>query len=220
MYVIKGRKKRLIKRRPDGHRYSKTSFVAARRLSKFNEGKEYAVGCKNVGDSVNFKRTALKVGDIRNAVVKVVEDWGCLVLVDGVLARLSGTDLSHEFVADSRSYVAVGDTVQVVVKSVRMVAGKQRISVSAKDLVPDPWYDEVRRYVPGQRYEAIVSGFHNGEKGESAVFVKLGPSVEALANLPVFGVRVGDWVVVKFVKANYERRRVKVRVMYKVELRE
>jgi len=98
---------------------------------------------------------------------------GFIVEIDGVEAFLPLWEISHGWVEEVSDLIQPGDRFDVKVKSVDPEG--ERLVVSVKDLIPDPWPDAARRYVKGGYYRGIVTGVVN-----YGVFVELEPGVSAL----------------------------------------
>jgi small subunit ribosomal protein S1 len=98
---------------------------------------------------------------------------GFIVEIDGVEAFLPLWEISHGWVDEASDLIQPGDKFDVKIKSID--PEEERLVVSIKDLIPDPWPDAATRYQPGGYYRGVVTGVVR-----YGVFVELEPGVSAL----------------------------------------
>jgi small subunit ribosomal protein S1 len=98
---------------------------------------------------------------------------GFIVEIDGVEALLPLWEISHGWVDEVSDLIQPGDKFDVKIKSID--PEEERLVVSVKDLIPDPWPGAATRYRPGGYYRGIVTGVVR-----YGVFVELEPGVSAL----------------------------------------
>lgn len=91
--------------------------------------------------------STLKVGEIRKGRVKRVVDYGAFVDLGGIDGLVHISDLSWNHVKHTSDIVTVGQEVDVLVKN--FDPETKRISLSIKDTVPDPWFDNIEKYHVG-----------------------------------------------------------------------
>lgn len=114
---------------------------------------------------------------------------GFIVEVDGVEAYLPLWEISHGWVDEVSGLIQPGDKFDVKIKSVD--PEEERLVVSVKDLIPDPWPDAAKRYARGGYYRGVVTGVVN-----YGVFVELEPGVSALCRHMRGIPKKGDMVLV------------------------
>jgi len=132
--------------------------------------------------------------------------------IGGIEVRLTEQDLSYEWIDDLRDKYSLGQEIMVRVKEVDKKA--KRLVVSHKDLLPNPWPDCARRFLPHNDYIGIVSG-----RAEYGVFINLEPGVDCLSAQPshdVGGVKKGDRVLVRIYDVSIKNKRIAAKVMKKI----
>lgn len=117
---------------------------------------------------------ALEPGASLTGRVASLTDFGAFVELGGGLQGLVHvSEISRQRIEKPSEVLNVGDEVEV--KVLRMEKGGKRISLSIRQLQPDPWADIQKRFAPG----AIVDG--KVQKAESfGAFVELEPGLTGL----------------------------------------
>lgn len=136
-----------------------------------------------VKDDMQALLTKLKVGDEVEGVITGVIDFGAFVNVDGVEGLIHISEISWERVEDPRKYVKVGDKVNAKIIAI----DKDRLSLSLKQMLEDPWLNEAKALKKG----AVVSGKVTRITPFGA-FVQLSPSVEALVHVSEMSANEGQ----------------------------
>lgn len=131
-----------------------------------------------VKDGLAKRFESLKIGDTVNGVVTGVVDYGAFVNVDGIEGLIHISEISWERVSNPADYVKVGDTVEAKIISI----DKDRLSLSIKQLTPDPWLDEVEKFKAGDVVEGTVTRIT-----PFGAFVQISPAVEALVHVSELG---------------------------------
>lgn len=98
---------------------------------------------------------------------------GFIAEIDGVEAFLPAWELSHGWVEEVVDLIQPGDRFDVKVKEIN--PEDERLVVSVKDLIPNPWPDAARRYQVNGYYSGTVTGVVR-----YGIFVELEPGVNAL----------------------------------------
>jgi len=127
-----------------------------------------------VKDDMQVRFSELKVGDVVEGVITGVIDFGAFVNVEGIEGLIHISEISWERVEDPRKYVKTGDTVKAKIISI----DKDRLSLSLKQTIEDPWLDEVKAFKKGDTVEGKVTRIT-----PFGAFVQLSPSVEALVHV-------------------------------------
>jgi small subunit ribosomal protein S1 len=112
--------------------------------------------------------------------VTSLQDYGAFVDIGGIEGLLPISEIGWSRVKDVREVLTVGQQVQVVVKNIDRE--KERISLSLKDTMPDPWEQVGRMYPEGS--------FHTGSVARLApfgAFVTLSDGVEGLIHISRLG---------------------------------
>ena len=127
-----------------------------------------------VRDDMQSRLASLKVGDVVEGVVTGVIDFGAFVNVDGIEGLVHISEISWERVEDPRKYVKVGDSVKAKIIAI----DKDRLSLSIKQMVEDPWLSEVKQFKKGDIVEGKITRIT-----PFGAFVQLSASVEALVHV-------------------------------------
>lgn len=127
-----------------------------------------------VKDDMQARFSELKVGDQVEGVVTGVIDFGAFVNVDGIEGLIHISEISWERVEDPREYVKNGQ----IVKAKIIAIDKDRLSLSLKQMVEDPWLQEVKAFKKGTIVEGKVTRIT-----PFGAFVQLSSSVEALVHV-------------------------------------
>jgi small subunit ribosomal protein S1 len=154
-----------------------------------------------------------------------VQPFGVFVDLGGIEGLVHVSELSHGRLQNPADHFTQNQTVRVrVLKMEKLGESNERISLSLKALLPDPW-------------ESEVSGFHEGSIAKGRVvglvnfgaFVELAPGLDGLIHLtelshkrirhPGEVVSVGDEVEVQVMEVDASRRRISLslRRLEKVE---
>ena len=120
----------------------------------------------------------LKIGDIVKGVVTGVVDFGVFVNVDGIEGLVHISEISWERVNNPSDYVKVGDQIEAKIIAI----DKERLSLSMKQLVEDPWISEVAGLKKGSKVEGTVTRIT-----PFGAFVQISPAVEALVHVSELG---------------------------------
>lgn len=158
---------------------------------------EYSEGGKNIVVSsrvlleeekeaqiVSLKET-IKLGDIVKCRVISLEKFGAFVDLKGIQALLPISEISRTRVDKISDYLKVGDEIEA--KIINLEWDRERISVSLKQLIKDPWDEAVTKYREDSKHSGIVSRIAN-----FGVFVELEPGIEGLIHESDFKSQVRD----------------------------
>ena len=155
-----------------------------------------------------LRQEAKEKGPKRTGVVRWVTPDGAYVDIGGVTAFLPGKEMAYGKVDDARQCgVQIGDNLDVRVYSVDRA--RERVLVTLKPFLPDPWASAALKYVKGGLYQGTVSRSLEGR----AVLVSLEPGVEVFVPvLPLEPLPLGAKVLVRVIGVDSVRRRVSGRV--------
>lgn len=118
----------------------------------------------------------LKAGQVRSGVVCSLVNFGAFVDLGGIDGLIHISELDHQRVTHPGDVVQVGDQVEVLVLNVDRK--RERVGLSRKRLLPDPWEEVTDRLRPGQVVEGTVTGI-----AKFGAFVELGEGVEGLVHV-------------------------------------
>lgn len=157
--------------------------------------------------------TELQVGEEREGTVVSLENFGAFVDIGGAEGLVHLTEISWEHVTHPRQALRVGE--DVFVKVISIDADNNRIGLSIKSLLPDPW-DEIAAVYP---VGALVRG-QITKLARFGAFAKIlgSPSVEGLIHIsemsenrvehPRDVVKRGDDLTLRVVKVDIKERRL------------
>ena len=131
-----------------------------------------------IKDGLAERFEKLKVGDTVTGVATGVVDFGVFVNVEGIEGLVHISEISWERVNNPSDYVKVGQNIDAKIISI----DKDRLSLSMKQLIKDPWLDEVEKLTPGTEVEGTVTRIT-----PFGAFVQLSPAVEALVHISELG---------------------------------
>ncbi|MCL2103113.1 MAG: 30S ribosomal protein S1, partial [Syntrophorhabdaceae bacterium] len=124
---------------------------------------------KNILDNVNE-------GDIIEARVKNITDYGVFMDLGGIDGLMHVTDMSYGKVGHPGDLCKVGDSLNV--KVIRFDRERGRISLGLKQTREDPWADLESRFTPGMRVSGKVTN-----TTKYGAFVELEEGVEGLLHI-------------------------------------
>jgi len=150
----------------------------------------------------------LESGQVRSGRLSQITNFGLFVNLGGLDGLVHVSELSWGRIENPADVYRVGQRVKVKVLNVDR--DRQRIALSIKALIPDPWETATERYVVGQLAEGKVS-----QMADFGIFVELEPGVEGLLhNSELLAAEqrteltVGTEVLVKVIRIESDRRRI------------
>ncbi|MFP3896913.1 MAG: 30S ribosomal protein S1 [Anaerolineales bacterium] len=151
----------------------------------------------------------LEEGQVRTGVVRNLVDFGAFVDLGGVDGLIHISELAHRHVTDPAEELSLGEEVEVYVLSVDKE--RERIALSRKQLLPDPWDSVVEEVEEGDIIQGTVTsivGFgafvriHEGFEG--LVHVSEMPYGEASLST----LEEGTEVTVRVLDINHEKQQI------------
>ena len=118
----------------------------------------------------------LKEGDVVTGRVSGVRDFGIFIDLGGADGLVHISQLTWGRIDHPRQVVAVGDEIEVMV--LKLDVDKQRISLSRKKMLENPWKSVKERYHEGQLVEGKITRLV-----EYGAFAEIEPGVEGLLHL-------------------------------------
>lgn len=153
----------------------------------------------------------LKEGDVVSGTVTGLRDFGAFVNLGGADGLIHVSELAWHRVDHPRDVLRVGDVIDVYVLSLDREAN--RIALSRKRLLPDPWEAASEKYHEGQLVEGTVTNVV-----DFGAFVALDDGLEGLLHLSEMGdgslkepysyVKKGDRLSLRISHLEPEKRRV------------
>ena len=162
----------------------------------------------------------LKPGERRRGRVSSVVNFGVFVDLGGMDGLVHVSELSWKHVDHPSSVVSVGDEIEVEILDVDL--DKERISLSLKATLSDPWREFARTHQVGELvYGRITKLVPFG------AFVQVGEGIEGLVHisemavhhvdLPEQVVSVGEELWVKIIDIDLQRRRISLSIKQAAE---
>jgi len=122
----------------------------------------------------------LMEGDVVTGTVTGLRDFGAFVNLGGADGLIHVSELAWHRVDHPRDVLKIGDEIEVYVLS--LDRDTNRIALSRKRLLPDPWSDAMNRYHEGQLVEGMVTNVV-----DFGAFIALDDGLEGLLHLSEMG---------------------------------
>jgi small subunit ribosomal protein S1 len=106
-------------------------------------------------EKIKALKETLQKGMTVQGVVKSVLAFGAFVDIGGVQALLPVSEMSWGRVEDPKSLYAPGTTIEAII--INLDWENNRITLSFKDTLPDPWNDVIAKYREGSIHKGKVS---------------------------------------------------------------
>jgi len=129
---------------------------------------------------------SLQEGAVVKGVVRRLTSFGAFVDIGGIDGLLHISEISYHRVNHPSEALNVGDVIEV--KIIRVDQENEKISLSLKQVLPDPWENAATKYPVGSLVQAKVVRLV-----PFGAFVELEPGVEGLVHISHFA----DWHVAR-----------------------
>ncbi len=106
-------------------------------------------------EKIKELKGSLQKGMLVHGVVKAVRDFGAFVDIGGIQALLPVSEMAWGRVEDAKALYFPGDKIEA--KIINLDWENERITLSFKDTLPDPWNDIVNKYPEGSIHKGRVS---------------------------------------------------------------
>ena len=120
------------------------------------------------------KLSKLKIGQVVTGTITGVVDFGVFVKFGELEGLVHISELAWQRIDNPKDLVRVGDTVEAKIIAIE----KGRVSLSIKQLQPDPWQESVKKYQIGQVVKGKISKIM-----PFGVFVELDKDIQGLAHI-------------------------------------
>ena len=157
----------------------------------------------------------LKPGEVRKGVVSSIVNFGAFVDLGGMDGLVHVSELSWKHVEHPSQVVQVGDEIEVKVLEVDL--DRERISLSLKQTLQDPWNEFATSHQVGELVYGRVT-----KLVPFGAFVQVGEGIEGLVHisemathhveLPEQVVSPGDELWVKIIDIDLQRRRISLSI--------
>jgi len=118
-------------------------------------------------------RGTLREGMMVTGVVKSLRDFGAFVDIGGIEALLPISEVGWGRVEDIRDRFTVGQSIEAIILNLDWA--KDRITLSIKGTLPDPWENVESRYPEGSRHQGTVARL-----ADFGAFITLEPGIDGL----------------------------------------
>jgi small subunit ribosomal protein S1 len=155
--------------------------------------------------------TTLKVGDVLTGEVRSLRPFGAFVDLGGADGLLHVSEIGWAPISHPREALQIGEKIDVQV--IRLDPENQRIALSRKRLLPNPWTEIESRYKVGQVVPVTIT-----RVVDFGAFAQIEPGVEGLVHIsevadisvaePLKTIRSGDRVDAKILRINAKQQRV------------
>lgn len=125
-------------------------------------------------------KDTLKKGMTVQGVVTSVRDFGAFVDIGGIQALLPVSEMTWGRVEDTKLLYKPGDTIEAVI--INLDWENNRVTLSFKDTLPDPWNDVVKNYMEGSIHKGRVSRLT-----DFGAFITLEAGVDGLLHISKLG---------------------------------
>jgi len=157
----------------------------------------------------------LEIGSVVKATVLSLQNFGAFVDVGGFQALLPISEISRTRVNDISAALSVGQEIEAAIISIDW--DKERMSVSMKELIADPWDTAADKYRAGSRHEGKIVRIT-----DFGAFVTLEPGLDGLVhvsdlkgesrdNHPRDIVKKGQTLAVEIKSVDRDRKRISLK---------
>lgn len=189
----------------DFNKENPSRVVASRRIVQEEE--------KNANEEKVL--SSLKVGDIVKAEVKRFTNFGAFAEVNGVDGLIHLSQISWNHVKRAEDYLKSGDIIDV--KVIELDKDSKKLSLSIKELTPEPWQNAKEKYPEG----SIVLG-KVVRINDFGAFVELEPGVDGLVHISKIShdridnpgdiLTVGQEIKAKILSVDEENKRISLSI--------
>ncbi len=156
-------------------------------IQEYTEGgKKFVVSNRKVLEAEHQNQLSglsqkIAVGSVVTGTVKSLQSFGAFVDVDGFQALLPISEISLDRVDDITKVLKVGQ--EVTAKVLNADWEKERVSISTKALIKNPWETVNERFSKGQKIDGKIS-----RVTDFGVFINLESGVDGLVHISALGV--------------------------------
>jgi small subunit ribosomal protein S1 len=172
-------------------------------------------------ERVKTLRESLKEGMIVKATIKSVQDFGAFVDIGGVRALLPISEISRGRTEDIKAVLKAGQEIEAAI--LKLDWDNDKISVSMKSTLPDPWDIASGKYQQGARYTGRIARLTS-----FGAFVTLEPGIDGLIHISELGsgkrikhpgevIKEGDSLEVVIDKVDSEKKRISLKLYSSVQ---
>lgn len=133
---------------------------------------------KEAGDSLLVEKLQqFKIGETKEGSVTGIVNFGLFVEIEGIEGLVHISEVSWDKIEDLRKLYKVGDKITARIISL----DDKRLSLSIKQLTPDPWNKAAKEYSQNQKVKGTVTKI-----SPFGAFVKLSKDINGLVHISEF----------------------------------
>lgn len=164
-------------------------------------------------ENLEALKKTLQEGQVVTGTVKSLQDFGAFVDISGVQALLPVSEVARARIDDIRAVLTVGQELQASILKIDWK--NERITLSLKSLLADPWDQAAAKYPEGSKHNGRVVRL-----ADFGAFVSLEPGVDGLVHVSEFrtesqygqsgevNVKVGQTLAVQVLSVDRAARRI------------
>lgn len=123
----------------------------------------------------------IAVGSVVTGTVKSLQSFGAFVDIEGFQALLPISEVALERVTDLSKFLEPGQ--EITVKVINTDWAHEKVSVSLKALIADPWESVSSKFSAGQKIDGKIS-----RVADFGVFINLDKGIDGLVHISALGV--------------------------------
>jgi len=164
---------------------------------------------------IEVLKKELKVGTLIKGTIKQLQGFGAFVDVRGVQALLPVSEISRTRVDDIHKVLSEGQEIDAVIISLDWK--NERMSVSMKELLADPWDEATKKYKSGSKHNGVVvrvtdfGAFVTLEPGLDGLIHVSDMKIESRDNNPSEIMKVGQKVSVEINSIDADKKRISLK---------
>ena len=167
-----------------------------------------------------LKKSIKEGQNIRGTIVRI-QDFGAYVDIGGVQALLPVSEISLERVENITKVLSVGQEIEA--RILKLDWQTNRISLSLKALLADPWGDAATKYPVNSRHQGTVT-----RTADFGIFVALEPGLDGLVHVSELNnegrridarklAKIGDPMLVQIIEVDMKNRRIALKPATSIE---
>lgn len=172
-------------------------------------------------DQLEILKKKLHEGMIIKGSIKSVQDFGAFIDIEGVQALLPVSEISRTRVEDIRATLAVGQEIEAEI--IKLDWKTERITLSMKSLLSDPWALAVEKYPKDSKHTGKVVRITN-----FGAFVSLESGIDGLVHISELqsdskygssstALKLGQSLTVQVLGVDMAQKRISLRLTSSIE---
>ena len=197
------------------------------KITEYGEkGRNVLVSNRNILEEQQRERVAVLKKTLHEKMVikgsvEKIQDFGAFIDLNGVQALLPISEISRNRVDDIHKVLSVGQEIEASI--IRLDWKKERITLSMKALLVDPWENVSQKYRTGSKYSGTVARIT-----DFGAFVTLEPGLDGLIHIsdmrtdsrdsrPEDVLKKGQAVTVQINKIDIENKRMSLKQVSSIQ---